>query len=111
MPDRAELLRGLRLGEDSVVEFQEVRFVGGWIERPGRDRLADDLAALANAAGGVAVLGVSEEPCAVTGIPIEHLDRPGIRPGQPVAALQPGFAPGQPSGSPPRSTAQTSGRR
>ena len=74
MPDRTELLRGLRLGDDSVLECREVRFAGGRIERPGRDRLADELAAFANAAGGVVVLGVSDEPCAVTGIPIEHLD-------------------------------------
>ena len=74
MPDRTELLRGLRLGDDSVLECREVRFADGRIERPSRDRLADELAAFANAAGGVVVLGVSDEPCAVTGIPIEHLD-------------------------------------
>ena len=74
MPDRTELLRGLRLGEDSVLELREVRFAGGRIERPGRDQLADDLASFANAAGGVVVLGVSNEPYAVGGIPIEHLD-------------------------------------
>ena len=74
MPDRTELLRRLRLGADSVLELQEVHFAGGRIQGPGRDQLADELAAFANAIGGVVVLGVSDEPLAVTGIPLEHLD-------------------------------------
>ena len=74
MTDRTELLRKIRLGEDSFLELKEVRFSGGRIQGPGRDQLADELAAFANGVGGVVVLGVSDEPCTVTGIPIEHLD-------------------------------------
>ena len=70
----AELLRKNRLGEDSFLEFKEVFLSGGRIKGPGRDQLADELAAFANSTGGVVVLGVSDEPRAVTGIPIEHLD-------------------------------------
>ena len=70
----AELLRKIRLGEDSFLEFKEVFLSGGRIKGPGRDQLADELAAFANSTGGVVVLGVSDEPRAVTGIPIEHLD-------------------------------------
>lgn len=75
MPDATEqLLRKIRLGEDSFLELEEVVFAGGRIKGPGRDQLADELAALANAAGGVVLLGVSDAPRAVTGIPLEHLD-------------------------------------
>ena len=75
MSDAAEeFLRKIRLGEDSFLEFKEVFLAGGRIKGPGRDQLADELAAFANSTGGVVVLGVSDEPRAVTGIPIEHLD-------------------------------------
>ena len=72
MPE-PELLRRIRLGEDSTVAFAEVALVGGRIERPGPDALADELAAFANSSGGVVVLGVTAA-CAVTGIPVEYLD-------------------------------------
>ncbi len=74
MADGKDLLRKIRLGEDRSLELKEVVFAGGRIQGPGRDRLADELAALANSSGGVVVLGVSDEPRAVTGIPIERLD-------------------------------------
>ena len=52
MPDATERwLRKIRLGEDSFLELEEVVFAGGRIKGPGRDQLADELAALANAAG------------------------------------------------------------
>ena len=50
-------------------------FAGTGVKEPSRDELADALAAFANSAGGVLVLGVSDEPRGVTGIPIDHLDR------------------------------------
>ena len=75
MPDATEqFLRKIRLGEDSLLELKEVSFSGSRIKGPGRDQLADELAAFANSSGGVVVLGVSDEPRAVTGIPIEHVD-------------------------------------
>ena len=75
MPDTAaEFLRKVRLGEDSALAFAEVVLAGSRVEGPGRDELADDLAAFANSSGGVVVLGVSDVPGAVTGIPLEHLD-------------------------------------
>ena len=70
----AEFLRKIQLGEDSFLEFKEVFLAGGRIKGPARDQLADELAAFANSSGGVVVLGVSDEPRAVTGIPLEHLD-------------------------------------
>ena len=70
----AEFLRKIQLGEDSFLEFKEVFLAGGRIKGPARDQLADELAAFANSSGGVVVLGVSDEPRAVTGSPLEHLD-------------------------------------
>ena len=74
MPDRAECIREIQLGGDGSLAFAEVVLAGGRIERPGRDALADELAAFANSLGGVLWLGVSDAPRAVTGIPLEHLD-------------------------------------
>ena len=75
MPNAAaEFLRKMQLGEDGSLVFAEVVLAGSRIEGPGRDGLADELAAFANASGGVLWLGVSDAPRAVTGIPLEHLD-------------------------------------
>ena len=69
-----ELLDKIRLGESTFLEFKEVRFAGGRIRGPGRDALADGLAAFANSRGGVFVLGVEDATHEVVGIPIDRLD-------------------------------------
>jgi len=69
-----ELLRKIRLGEDSLLELKAVRFRGRKIDGPSRDDLADELAAMANAGEGVCVLGVDDKTRQVEGIPLEHLD-------------------------------------
>ena len=69
-----ELLRRIRLGEDSVLELKEVVFAGGRIKGPGRDQLADEIAAFANGRGGVLVLGVDDGSREIVGIPLERLD-------------------------------------
>ena len=63
------LLRRIRLGKDGATEFREVAFSGGKIAVPARDELADELAAFANARGGVLVLGVAEETRHAVGVP------------------------------------------
>jgi len=68
-----ELIRRIRLGEDGSLEFKEVRFRGEKIAGPGREGLADEMAAFANSAGGLLVLGVTDQR-EVTGIPLERLD-------------------------------------
>ncbi len=70
----AELLEKIRLGEDSFLELKEVRFSGRKIVGPGRDELSDELAAFANAKGGVCLLGVEDESKEIVGIPIDRLD-------------------------------------
>ena len=69
-----ELLRKVRLGEDSYLELKEVVFAGKRVRGPDRDQIADELAAFANADGGVLVLGVSDKTREVTGIPPRLLD-------------------------------------
>lgn len=70
----SELLDKIRLGEDSFLELKEIRFAGNKISGPGRDELADELAAFANGHGGVCVLGVNDKTREIVGIPLERLD-------------------------------------
>lgn len=68
-----ELLEKIRLGEDSLLELKSVRFQGTR-SLLSRDDLADELAAFANARGGVCVLGVGDQSRGVEGIPLDRLD-------------------------------------
>ncbi len=69
-----ELLRAIRLGEDSSLELKAVVFSGAKIKGPGRDELAEELAAFANAKGGVLVLGVDDKTQDIIGIPTARLE-------------------------------------
>lgn len=69
-----ELLRKIRLGEDSLLELKAVHFRGGRLAGPQRSDVADEIAAMANTAGGVLVLGIDDKTRDVEGIPIEKLD-------------------------------------
>lgn len=64
-----QLLMRIRLGKDNATEFREAAFSGGKIADPGRDELADELTAFANARGGVLVLGVAGETRQIVKIP------------------------------------------
>ena len=70
----AELIRRIRLGEDSALELKQVTLAGGRVTGPTRDGFADELASFANAKGGVVVLGVDDRTRTVTGIPLDDLD-------------------------------------
>ena len=63
------LLQRIRLGKDGATECREVVFSRGEIAGPGQDELADELAAFANARGGMLVLGVSGETRQAVGVP------------------------------------------
>ena len=52
--------RQLRLGEDSRWEFKRIEFYGDKVSSPGKDDLADELSAFANADGGFVLCGVSD---------------------------------------------------
>ena len=70
----AELIRRIRLGEDSALELERVTLAGSRVSGPKRDGFADELASFANAKGGVVVLGVDDRARTVTGIPLDALD-------------------------------------
>ena len=69
-----ELSRRIRLGEDSTLELKRVLLAGERVTGPGRDSFADELAAMANGAGGTVVLGVDDVTRDILGIPIDSLD-------------------------------------
>ena len=56
-----DIARQLRLGEDSQWEFKQIAFSGNRPTSPRRDDLADEIAAFANANGGVLLCGVTDE--------------------------------------------------
>ena len=56
-----EIESRLRSGEDSGWEFKQVEFAGDRPRRPTRDDWADEIAAFANAAGGVVLAGVADD--------------------------------------------------
>ena len=51
----------LRLGEDSHWEFKQIEFTGNRPKSPRRDDLVDEIAAFANANGGVLLCGVTDD--------------------------------------------------
>ena len=56
-----EIRRQLQLAEDSRWEFKAVGFTGNKPRSPSRDDLADEIAAFANANGGVLLCGVTDD--------------------------------------------------
>lgn len=56
----AEIRLQLSLGEDSRWEFKQIEFAGNRPRNPRRDDLADEIAAFANADGGVLLCGVTD---------------------------------------------------
>ncbi len=67
-----ELAQHLRLGEDSNWEFKEVKLQGDRIIAPKQQDLADEMAAFANASGGVLVCSVDDSGNVIPMEP-EHL--------------------------------------
>ena len=69
-----ELLRKIRLGEDTQLELKAVRFRGDKIDGPSRNDLSDEIAAIANTFDGVLLLGVDDKTRQIVGIPVDRLD-------------------------------------
>ena len=61
-----ELTEKIYLGEDSTIEFKR--------ELPHRESLADEIAAFANASGGVILIGVNDDSKTI-GMDRQDLDR------------------------------------
>ncbi len=70
----SELIRRIRLGEDSTFELKQVLFAGSRVNAPNRQKLAEELTAFANGRGGTLVLGVDDETREIVGIPFGKLD-------------------------------------
>ena len=70
----AALGRRIRLGEDSTLELKGVVVAGKRVREPDRRVVADELAAMANSAGGTLVLGVDDRTREIRGIPLDDLD-------------------------------------
>ncbi len=70
----ADLLKHITLGEDSVIELKNVEFSGNKLIGPHRNSMADELAAMANTASGVIVLGIDDKTKEILGIPADKLD-------------------------------------
>jgi ATP-dependent DNA helicase RecG len=69
-----DLMRRIRLGEDSRLELKRILLAGERVTAPGRDDIADELAAFANGRGGTILLGVDDKTRDVLGIPNDRLD-------------------------------------
>jgi ATP-dependent DNA helicase RecG len=71
-----QLLRRIRLGEDSTLELERVLASGNRVSDPSRDAMSDELAAFANSRvlSGTVLLGVDDRTRDVLGIPLEQLD-------------------------------------
>lgn len=75
MRSMEEWLQRIKLGEDSTLELKRVVLRGAnKVFEPHPDGLSDELAAMANAAGGEVILGVDDKTREITGIPYQHLD-------------------------------------
>lgn len=70
----ADLVRHIRLGEDSRLEYKRMFFSGGRVTEPRSQRAADTLAAFANGRGGTFVLGVDDGTREIVGVPSPRLD-------------------------------------
>ena len=68
-----DIARQLRLGEDSQWEFKQIAFSGNRPTSPRRDDLADEIAAFANANGGMLLCGVTDAG-EIQGLSREQMD-------------------------------------
>lgn len=69
-----DLAKRIQLGEDSTLELKRVALSGNRVTGPDRSGFGDELAGMANASGGVVVLGVDDSTRDVVGVPLDCLD-------------------------------------
>jgi predicted HTH transcriptional regulator len=68
------LLKQISLGEDSIIELKNIEYKNDSVYGPHKNSMADEMAAMANAHGGVIILGVDDKSHTITGLPPEKLD-------------------------------------
>ena len=69
----ADLLKQIAIGEDSVLELKTIAFKGDQVAGPHRNSMADELAAMANTATGVILLGVDDKSKSIIGSIVIYL--------------------------------------
>lgn len=69
-----ELLEKIQIGEDSSLELKNLIYKGEKVNNPHRDRMADEMAAMANTNSGIFVLGIDDTTRGIVGIPFEKLN-------------------------------------
>lgn len=69
-----ELLRQIQLGEDSLLECKQLFFRHEKVQGPTSEKMADEIAAMSNAAGGVIVLGVEDKTRDIVGVEAAKLE-------------------------------------
>ena len=74
MMPHEDLVRRIRLGEDSTLELKRILLSGARIAGPDRRDFADELASMANGSGGTVILGIDDVSRDVLGIPLDRLD-------------------------------------
>lgn len=96
MINTTELVRELpyqiRLGEDSAYEFKAITVQDQRIERPQCDSVADELAAFANASGGILVLGIHDK----TRETVENMDANSVTRNETLVNLLSRYFPADP---------------
>ena len=68
MLNATQVMERIRTGENSGIEFKEVRIGKDKIISPHRDSLSDELAAFANQAGGTIIFGIVDKTQQIVGI-------------------------------------------
>ena len=69
-----EFLKRIRLGEDTSLELKNLKYKDNQVSSPHSNSMADELAAMANTANGVFILGVDDKSKEIVGIPMDKLD-------------------------------------
>jgi predicted HTH transcriptional regulator len=69
-----ELLRQIQLGEDSLLECKQLFFRHDKVQGPTSEKMADEISAMSNAAGGVIVLGIEDKTRDIVGIDAAQLE-------------------------------------
>lgn len=72
--NRDRILKQIEIGEDTTIEFKDLRYKGDRITGPHRNSIADELAAMANTHDGVIVFGVDDKNKTINGIPNDKID-------------------------------------
>lgn len=72
--NKDRILKQIEIGEDTTVEFKDLRYKGDRISSPHRNSIADELAGMANTHDGVILFGIDDKTRTINGIPNDKID-------------------------------------